>query len=268
MVQEEQVRAAVSDLLEAFRGNTWFSHYWDENWPRVRLILEDLHRYCPSQSSRVLDIGCGNGYISYLCSRLGYSVTATDAWEPPEREALFKTAGIAYFPSNLNEASPFRQLQDESFDAVILGEVFEHLLNHPVGILREIHRVLSPRGILILTTPNPSTIMNAIRIAFDRHTLWGTDKFLHEPKISDGRIIDNGSIHYREYRIGELTEALKASGFLVVNYRHLCQGSSRAQPALKRLVKKIFLNNLMTWRPFASGHYVVAQRPAANSHNT
>jgi 2-polyprenyl-3-methyl-5-hydroxy-6-metoxy-1,4-benzoquinol methylase len=81
MVQEQQVLAAVSNLLEAFRGNTWFSHYWDENWPRVRLILEDLHKYCPTEPGRVLDIGCGNGYISYLCSRLGYSVTATDAWD-------------------------------------------------------------------------------------------------------------------------------------------------------------------------------------------
>jgi SAM-dependent methyltransferase len=94
---------------------------------------------------------------------------------------------------------PWPDLANGSFDAVLFGEVFEHLLNHPLGVLGEIHRVLRPGGTLLLTSPNPSTLGNALRVLLDRHSMWGTDDFACSPKIQQGQIIYNGDIHYREY---------------------------------------------------------------------
>src|SRR5215813_10202793 len=44
-------------------------------------------------------------------------------------------------------------VRSESVDVVVSRSVFEHL-KEPVGVFREINRVLRPRGILIFTTPN------------------------------------------------------------------------------------------------------------------
>ena len=42
-----------------------------------------------------------------------------------------------------------------AFDVGVMGEVIEHIPNHPLGLMREVARVLRPHGLLALTTPNP-----------------------------------------------------------------------------------------------------------------
>jgi len=47
-------------------------------------------------------------------------------------------------------------LQDECFDAVIAGEILEHLKN-PLCFLSDCVKLLSPNGLLIVSTPNPNS---------------------------------------------------------------------------------------------------------------
>jgi 2-polyprenyl-3-methyl-5-hydroxy-6-metoxy-1,4-benzoquinol methylase len=253
----------VSGLLNEFRGNSWFvDQCWPENKHRVLLMLEDLVERKPDRTASVLDVGCANGYITYLFARAGYAVTATDSWHIPERDEMFARLGVQYFPSNLNDLHPFAAIKDRSFDGVICGEVFEHILNHPLGILIDFHRILKPGGVLILTTPNPSTLMNALRVVLDRHTLWGTDVFIEKPKLKDGVVIDQGDIHYREYTTREVTHALETAGFHVDKIRYMGMGIAGKQPLLKKFLKTLFAKTLMTKRLFASNHYFVAVKNA------
>ena len=262
---EEQPRPCVSlndgiqEMLAYFADNEWFiNSYWPENEPRVRLLLSDLARLVPS-GGLVFEPGCGNGFISFLAGRMGYTVTATDAWHPVEREELFRRASVRFFPSNMNTAAPWPNVPDQLFDAVLFGEVFEHLLNHPVGLLQQIHRVLKPGGVLLLTTPNPSTLANAVRVLLDRHSLWGTDAFARTPKITGQGIIEEGDIHYREYRSDELRAFLAAAGFRVDVSRYMYLGSP-AQAHGKRLLKRLLGPRLMRNRLLASSNYVTAVR--------
>ena len=243
-------------MLEYFRDNQWFiNQYWPENEPRVQTVLSDLARLVPKGSS-VFDPGCGNGYISFLASRIGYKVVATDAWSPPDREELFRRADIDFFPSNLNVDNPWPNIVDQSFEAVLFGEVFEHLLNHPVGLLIQIRRVLKPGGVLLLTTPNPSTLVNAVRVLLDRHSLWGTEEFANTQKIIDGKVIDRGEIHYREYRSTELCACLTRAGFRVESSGYLYLGSPPTH-RLKWLLKRM-LGPLMRARLLATCNYMIA----------
>jgi SAM-dependent methyltransferase len=204
---------------------------------------------------------CGNGFISFLASRLGYHVTATDGWQPADREELFRRGDVDCFKSNLNHLDPWPNLPDSSFDAVLFGEVFEHLLNQPLGLLREIHRVLRPGGTLLLTTPNPSTLGNAVRVLLDRHSMWGTQDFACSPKIERGEIIDNGDIHYREYRGDELHEFLRRAGFQVDFRGYVGTGSPAHEPTRKRFVKNLLGSaGLMTSRLFAMSNYIIATK--------
>lgn len=247
-------------FVNEFAGNEWFTRsYWPENRDRAIAMLTDIQKRLPP-GSRVFDVGCGNGYISMLLADNGYRVTATDAWLIPERGRMFTSRNIEFFESNLNIIRPFANVPNGTFDAVVLGEVIEHILNHPLGLLQELKRVLRPHGILILTTPNPSTVANAFRVLLDRHSLWGTEAFASQPKF-DQKIIDAGDIHYREYRTIELKGLLTAAGFDVEVVRFMAMGASDVQPFVKRLVKKI-LGRTLTSRAFGSGQYVMAHSRA------
>jgi SAM-dependent methyltransferase len=251
--------AAIREMLQYFSDNAWFiDDYWPENEPRVTKLLRDLKRWMPAPGS-VFEPGCGNGYISFLASCLGYQVTASDSWEPSDREELFRRANIRNFKSNLNDLDPWPGLSDGSMDAVVFGEVFEHLLNHPVGLLKQIHRLLRPGGLLLMTTPNPSTLVNAVRVLLDRNSMWGTDDFACDPKFLGGAIIDKGEIHYREYSSSELRKFLTLAGFQVNVAGYVGSGSPPHGPLAKRFAKKLLeLTGLTEARLFSTSNYIVA----------
>ncbi len=223
-------------------------------------MIQDLTKHCPTGST-VFEPGCGNGYISYLAARLGYCAIATDAWEPQERNELFQRAGVGCFRSNLNDLNPWPRIADGSQSAVLFGEVFEHLLNHPLGIIQQLHRVLVPGGILILTTPNPSTIMNAMRVLLDKHSLWGTDQFATLPKFVQGAVLDKGEIHYREYRSCELQRYLVQAGFRLEEVSFMEGGSTIQDSPIKSIARKIAdYSGISRSRLLAPSNYIVAKK--------
>jgi 2-polyprenyl-3-methyl-5-hydroxy-6-metoxy-1,4-benzoquinol methylase len=249
---------AIRDLLQEFQGNAWFTEqYWPDNKDRALSMVRDISGRL-KENAELFEPGCGVGYISYVFAKLGYRVTATDAWKLPERDEMLRRVDAKFFYSNLNHLPPFPDLPGQAFDAVLFGEVFEHLLNHPLGVLRELNRVLRPSGVLILTTPNPCTIMNAARMLSGGFSLWGTDAFIQQPKIVDGVVIDKGDVHYREYRTAELIEALQTTGFLVEEVRYMGIGSSSGQMPIKRFAKRVLRNTLMRQRLFGATQYLIA----------
>ncbi|MDP8910915.1 MAG: class I SAM-dependent methyltransferase [Actinomycetota bacterium] len=100
---------------------------------------------------RVLDGGAGQGTFSALLAARGFVVTSTDA-SAAAVELLRKLGGGAVAHADVAEL-PFR---DASFDAAVLGEVLEHV-EDDVGALREVARVLRPRGVVAASVPaNPA----------------------------------------------------------------------------------------------------------------
>jgi SAM-dependent methyltransferase len=256
---------AVTDLLGEFTWNSWFMRsYWPENEPRVRLMAHlALARWPDPAARRVLEVGCANGYVAYLFSRLAFDVSAVDAYGDEKRADLFRKGGVAYAATNLNDAAPLAEFPAASFDLVLLGEVFEHILNHPAGLLRGIHRILRPGGLLILTTPNPSTLANAVRLLRDKFDLWGTRAFMTEVKLEGARVIDRGDIHYREYPARLVRDLLAEVGFRVEGVRYVRTGNAPTHAAVKRFLKRLLLlSGLAGKRLFAPGYVIAAAKPA------
>ena len=98
-----------SALVREFSGNLWFlDSYWPENKARALRILEaGLKKFPAIDGARVLDVACGNGYMSFLFARAGFRVNATDGDSMPERDRMFQTEGIVFFPPILTRLSPF-----------------------------------------------------------------------------------------------------------------------------------------------------------------
>ncbi|MDX2168160.1 MAG: methyltransferase domain-containing protein [Deltaproteobacteria bacterium] len=94
---------------------------------------------------------------------------------------------------------------DASFDVVIFSELIEHLSTNPVRTLSEIHRVLKPQGVVIVTTPN----------AISLHRL---ETFLSAGSQMVDRyspLFGSGARHNREYHPAELRALLESCGFTI-----------------------------------------------------
>ncbi len=256
---------AVHDLLDQFAWNPWFLNtYWPENEPRVRLMAQlALNHFSNPLGRPALEVGCANGFVAYLFRRLGFEVVAVDVpYDDPKRLELFEHGNIPFQGTNLNEVNPLSELASESYDLVLLGEVFEHILNQPTGLLKSIFRLLRPGGLLILTTPNPSTLANAFRLLRDSYILWGTPEFMRHTKIDGDKIIDRGDIHYREYPAWIVRDLLKELGYQVLGCRYIRSGTASTQSWPKRLVKHLIrLMGLSGWRLLAPGYVLWAKRP-------
>lgn len=258
------VSEATAQLLQQFAWNPWFQEiYWPENAPRILSMVAAAEKLPGQLPRRTLEIGCGNGYVAALFRILGDDVTAVDAYEDPQRTEMFSRLGIAYQQTNLNDAHPLSSFASDSLDLILAGEVFEHILNTPMGLLQSCFRLLTPGGQLLLTTPNPSTVANALRLLQDRNATWGTQAFLRDTKLLEGRVIDRGDIHYHEYPAWMVRDLLIEVGFDCSQPYYLTAGLAGNQPWWKRGVKQILMTTGLTrMRLFGSGYLLVARKPA------
>jgi 2-polyprenyl-3-methyl-5-hydroxy-6-metoxy-1,4-benzoquinol methylase len=124
---------------------------------RYELILKYAEL---GSEKKVLDVGCGDGALTYLLAKTGAMVSGVD------NDAL----GIDFAKAQIAKRDPKKELHyevvlsqaetipfpDASFDVVTLCEVIEHL-EDPSIVLKEIRRVLKNGGCLVLTTPHRLT---------------------------------------------------------------------------------------------------------------
>ncbi len=116
-----------------------------------RIVLSLL----PEISGRILDIGCGGGYMAPDLLRKGFKVYGLDRSkkmislaQDRVRKAGFNSN--AYFLVGDTENLPFPSTW---FDVIIYMGVMEYLSDNTIT-LQEMHRVLKPNGIVIITTPS------------------------------------------------------------------------------------------------------------------
>jgi ubiquinone/menaquinone biosynthesis C-methylase UbiE len=105
--------------------------------------------------TRVLDLGCGNGYIARRLARAGAKVVGVDrSRELVERARAWGKAerlGIAY---HLADAADLRMIRDRSFDLGIANMSLMDIADG-AGAIREMARVLVPRGRFIFSISHP-----------------------------------------------------------------------------------------------------------------
>ena len=124
---------------------------YDEKWSFYveATTRETLARFSLRPSERLLDIGCGTGaLLERLC---GQHAAAQLAGVDPVAEML--AVARRRLPPDIllrqgwAERLPFG---DEQFDVVLSCNVF-HYIRQPAAALREMSRVLSPGGRLVIT---------------------------------------------------------------------------------------------------------------------
>jgi len=234
--------------------------------PRHLRMFDAVRRFLPAERRGVVaDIGCHNGFFLRLSSELGFKeFVAIDFFElPPERSFLTGLPGARFVHANFNQEAFLRALPSGSVDCLVSTEVFEHILNHPLGYLNECWRVLGNGGLLLFTTPNPCTLANAARLVLGKPFLWGDQAFAKTPKITDhGQPLAVWDIHYREYPASEMATILRElPGIEVLESGYLANADDPGEPVIKRNAKRLLWKaNLGGWRPLSATQYWVLRK--------
>lgn len=107
---------------------------------------------------RVLDVGCGSGYLLGQVAAFGATLAAVDIAASRLEKASSRLERIGASADLRLGVAEDLGFEDDSFDVVFCSEVLEHL-QHPEAGLAEIRRVLKPGGRAILSVPNREKIL-------------------------------------------------------------------------------------------------------------
>lgn len=127
--------------------NTWYEH-----WHRYHFIKDLV------SNARVCDIACGEGYGSALLAGSAKSVVGVDIDDQTVSAAqkTYQRENLKYKCFNAIKTG----FEDNSFDFVVSFETLEHLYEQD-ELLKEFRRILTPNGVLIISTPDKEVYSEA-----------------------------------------------------------------------------------------------------------
>jgi len=155
--------------------------------------------------TRLLDVGCGNGFIAHhLSALLDETVVGIDL-------GLTTAAPIEYIPFDGRHIP----VEGAAFDGVLLCYVLHHTQDL-LQILNEVHRVLRQDGLIIIFEDVPKTL-------WDRIVCW-----MHDRKWR----ARTGPCTF--YRHENWTTVFEAGGFEVLSQRPLSRWRNLVHPVSRR----------------------------------
>jgi SAM-dependent methyltransferase len=136
----------------AFTGERFTPECVREIW------YEHMARYAMAahvcKGARVLDVACGEGYGSHLLALVAAEVDGADidAESVAHARGRYQRDNLRFHQADAT-ALPF---DDDGFDVITSFETLEHL-EAQQALLKELHRVLRPGGVLLISSPDKHT---------------------------------------------------------------------------------------------------------------
>lgn len=158
---EKAIPIPVNNAIYDELGERWYAAHDDpvallraESRLRNPWVTQKI-RLQHGASARVLDVGCGAGFLSNHLAREGFEVTGLDASQAAiQVAARHDVSGKARYLLGDALLLPF---PDASFDAVCAMDFLEHV-EEPARAVAEMARVLKPGGTFFFHTFNRNPI--------------------------------------------------------------------------------------------------------------
>jgi SAM-dependent methyltransferase len=209
---EEELNTAIGrtlrrwDLREYFAVDT--THYWSIHYRnRLGTILQAVSALVPAEGS-VLDIGCAQATASILLAERGFKVTAAEA-NPESIEYAKLRVEFGKISFICTDAT--KLLLEEQFDAILLGEVLEHV-PRPGALIQNCRNMLRRGGVMVITTPNGLSPHNWLLPSYDFGKMETPDR-ASLPSGLGGR-----ETHLFCLRPSQLRNLVRRSGLVIERY--------------------------------------------------
>ena len=200
----------------------------------------------PAEGSgkRVLDVGCGNGYLGKILADRGYEVTGIE--QPGGTNQRFPPE-VRLVEADLENGLP--EL-DGKFDYILCADVLEHLRD-PLRLLKEIRGKFTPGGVLIASLPNSGNLYFRLVILSGRF-----------PQDNKG-LFDR--THMRFFTWDGWRELLDNGGFVIDRTVSSCIPIGLAAPAWReslpiRLSERISYEMAKVWKRMFAYQFIVTAR--------
>jgi SAM-dependent methyltransferase len=202
--------AQTFDYLSHYKKDAEAFDYFEQRFGATEHAERRLHEYIlaelPARRAAVLDVGCGSAWLAQslqgedvlLCSFDATLVNTRKALELYPWSGHTAVAGDAF---NM----PFK---DGSFDVIVASEIIEHVPD-PLNFVRELVRVLTPGGRILITTPYKEVLKYTLCIHCGEVT--PLNAHLHS---FDERVLTNVGTQAGASRVTSLTFGNKVLSYL------------------------------------------------------
>ncbi len=168
----------------------------------------------------VLDVGCSSGYLAAPLAAAGARVVGIEL-DPGAAEAARAFCADVIVGDVESMELP---LEPASFDAIVCGDLVEHLRD-PRTTLERLRPLLRPDGRLVLSTPNVANWAMRLSLLGGR---W---------RYTDRGILDRTHTHL--FTRKTLAETVDAAGYRVVELDHTAPVPRFGTPAVERAAHAI-----------------------------
>jgi SAM-dependent methyltransferase len=225
---------AEKDSPYQFKPGPWSSH---------SLLMAALPQ--AGDGRRVLDVGCGPGYLGALLAARGYRVTGI---ESPGRAGEDFPAGVELIEADLDCGLPPLGAR---YDFILCADVLEHL-RAPGALLEALRGLLAPSGRLVASLPNSGH-------AFFRWTVL-RGRFPAE----DRGLFDRTHLHF--YTWSGWRELFAGAGFRFESVQPTGVPVGLALPRwedtfLVRMLESLSYMSARVWKTMFAYQFVVKARP-------
>ena len=187
-----QVKSFYEDWAESYNLDTS-----DAEWIGPGIVARLLHRFMPDTEARLLDAGCGTGFVGVELKSLGYrNIDGFDLSAPMAQQAV-ETGAYGDVLGDIDMMRAAEHYADDSYDAILSAGVFT--LGHvPPEALLVLLRLIRPGGLLAVSTRSHYYDQTNYRQVVDDLVAGGRIERVHS--IENATYNNDGEGHYWLYR--------------------------------------------------------------------
>ncbi len=213
------------DTEEAIRrwdmhAENFIAKYTEEGDRSREVLLNPALQQCMGTltDKKVLDAGCGEGYLSRKMAKAGALVEAVDYSTEMLKLARERTPpalGITYHHGNLERLDLFR---DQSFDLIVSNMVIQDLAHYEQAIA-EMQRLLVPGGRFIFSILHPcfqTPQSGWVKDEAGKKLYWKVDRYFSEGPLEQAIPYDQEEkFLYFHRTLGSYVQTIIGTGLLL-----------------------------------------------------
>lgn len=205
---------------------------------RADWMINEMDKF---SNKKVLEIGCGTGYVSYyIAKKTGIQVIGSDLSETFIEAAKKKyiLPNLAFVILDFNKASTSVY---NKFDYIIGNGILHHLYYNLDEVLVTLKNLLNPQGKIIFMEPNIYNPYVAVIFKNKRLRKWAklepdemafSKSFIHKKLINAG--FSDVKIKYKDFLLPDIPKALVKPSIVIGNV-------AEKIPLIKNLSQSIFI---------------------------